>query len=173
MRRLADCRYAGQGYEVRFDVPPGAIDDALAARELGERFHQAHEAEYGHRFEATIEIINIRVVAIGHDRRACRPERLERGDGDPSRALTLEREVIFDVDGQPDRRTDAVLRARAPARAAIASPVRRSSSSTTRRRSCPPGLLAEIDRHGNIVIDCTARAAASSRPARPGCRRRS
>ena len=27
------------------------------------------------------------------------PERLERGDGDPSRALTLEREVIFDVGG--------------------------------------------------------------------------
>ena len=28
IRRLADCRYAGQGYEVRFDVPPGSIDDA-------------------------------------------------------------------------------------------------------------------------------------------------
>ena len=28
VRRLADCRYAGQGYEVRFDVPAGAIDDA-------------------------------------------------------------------------------------------------------------------------------------------------
>src|SRR3989454_8333664 len=27
VRRLADCRYAGQGYEVRFDVPPGVIDD--------------------------------------------------------------------------------------------------------------------------------------------------
>ena len=43
VRRLADCRYAGQGYEVRFDVPAGAIDDAWM-NELAERFHGAHEA---------------------------------------------------------------------------------------------------------------------------------
>ena len=69
VRRLADCRYAGQGYEVRTEVPPGAVDEGWV-EELQERFHAAHEAEYGHRFDAAIEIVNIRVVAIGADRRA-------------------------------------------------------------------------------------------------------
>jgi len=62
--RLADCRYAGQGYEVRFEVPPGQIDDAWVDG-LQEGFHRAHEREYGHRFDAEIEVVNIRVVAIG------------------------------------------------------------------------------------------------------------
>src|SRR3954467_609620 len=64
VRRLADCRYAGQGYEVRFDVPAGAIDDAWA-EELKDGFHAAHEREYGHRFDAEVEIVNIRVLGIG------------------------------------------------------------------------------------------------------------
>ena len=64
VRRLADCRYAGQGYEVRFDVPAGDVDDDWV-EELKEGFHRAHEAEYGHRFDAKIEVVNIRVVGIG------------------------------------------------------------------------------------------------------------
>src|SRR5262249_2605735 len=84
VRRLADCRYAGQGYEVRFDVPAGAIDDAWV-EELKEAFHRAHEAEYGHRFVAEIEIINIRAVGIGRVDEL-QPTELEQGDGDPSRA---------------------------------------------------------------------------------------
>src|SRR5205807_1089930 len=63
VRRLADCRYAGQGYEVRFDVPSGEIDDAWV-EELQDAFHAAHEREYGHRFDAEIEVVNIRVVGI-------------------------------------------------------------------------------------------------------------
>ena len=49
--------------------PPGAIDDAWVEG-LAEGFHAAHEAEYGQRFDAAIEIINMRVVGIGRDRRA-------------------------------------------------------------------------------------------------------
>ncbi len=30
VRRLADCRYVGQGYEVRFDIPAGELDDGWA-----------------------------------------------------------------------------------------------------------------------------------------------
>ena len=40
------------------------IDDGWV-EELKEAFHRAHEAEYGHRFDAEIEIVNIRVVGIG------------------------------------------------------------------------------------------------------------
>ena len=61
-RRLADCRYAGQGYEVRFDVPAGRGRRRPGSSELAEAFHAAHEREYGHRFDAEIEIVNVRVA---------------------------------------------------------------------------------------------------------------
>ena len=83
--------------------PPGRSTTAWV-EELEEAFHRAHEAEYGHRFDAEIEIINIRVVGIGRIDEL-EPASAETGDGDPAGARTLEREVVFDVDG-----------ARAPAR---------------------------------------------------------
>src|SRR5207253_515990 len=94
VRRLADCRYAGQGYEVRFDVPPGEIDDAWV-EQLRESFHAAHEAEYGHRFDAEIEIINVRAVGIGRVDEL-QPTELEQGDGDPSQARTLDRKSVVE-----------------------------------------------------------------------------
>ena len=71
VRRLADCRYAGQGYEVRTEVPAGGVDDAWVA-ELAERFHAAHEHEYGHRFDAPIEIIKSAPSASGGSRSCSR-----------------------------------------------------------------------------------------------------
>ena len=107
---------------MRFDVPAGDVDDAWV-EELKDGFHRAHEAEYGHRFDAEIEIINIRAVGIGRVDEL-QPTELDRGDGDPSRARTLEREVVFDVEGKPETRAGAVLRARAPARRRPASRAR-------------------------------------------------
>ena len=46
-------------------------------------FHAAHEREYGHRFEAEIEIVNVRVLGIGRIDELQWAE-LEAGDGDPS-----------------------------------------------------------------------------------------
>jgi 5-oxoprolinase (ATP-hydrolysing) len=43
--RLADCRYAGQGYEVRVRVPGGPIDGEGWVERCVEAFHLAHEAE--------------------------------------------------------------------------------------------------------------------------------
>jgi 5-oxoprolinase (ATP-hydrolysing) len=161
VRRLADCRYAGQGYEVRFDVPAGSIDDDWVV-ELAERFHRAHEAEYGHRFDAEIEMINVRAVAVGRVEKLA-PGELEAGDGDPSRARTLDREVVFDVEGRPEGRvTPFFERSLLRAGDRIEGPaVLEQYDSTT---VVPPGLSAEIDRIGNIVIDCaTAPPADASR----------
>ena len=154
IRRLADCRYAGQGYEVRTEVPGGTVDAAWV-EELKERFHRAHEAEYGHQFDAPIEIINIRAVAIGRVDELRSPE-LETGDGDPARARTLEREVVFDVDGKAERHlTPFYERELLRARDRFVGPAIVEQYDTT--TVIPPGLAAEIDRHGNIVIDCTSR----------------
>ena len=134
VRRLADCRYAGQGYEVRFEVPAGAVDDAWV-EELKERFHaRARGSSTATASTRAIEIINIRVVGIGRvdelqPDASSRPATAIR-----RRAKTLEREVVFEVDGPGRAPSHAVLRARAAARGRPARRARRSSSSTTRRR---------------------------------------
>jgi 5-oxoprolinase (ATP-hydrolysing) len=152
VRRLADCRYAGQGYEVRFDVPAGAIDEAWV-ESLAEAFHRAHEAEYGHRFDAEIEIVNIRAGAIGLVEELS-PTEIDAGDGNPARARTLERDVVFDVDGRAERRSTPFYERRllrAEDRIEGPAVIEQYDATTV----VPPGLAAEIDRFGNIVVDCT------------------
>ena len=63
--RGADCRYIGQGYELRVPVPIGHLDDAHMG-EVWAVFHALHAAEYGHNFPTTpIETVSIRLTGIG------------------------------------------------------------------------------------------------------------
>src|SRR5712692_10097759 len=56
VQRVADCRYLGQGYELRVDVASGAIDSAWIEKVRAD-FHDIHEREYSRRFEESdIEI---------------------------------------------------------------------------------------------------------------------
>src|SRR5436190_10526019 len=65
IQRVADCRYLGQGYELRVDCRPGEIDAAWVAKVRAD-FHDIHEREYSRRFEdSDIEIPNVRVRGIG------------------------------------------------------------------------------------------------------------
>ena len=128
--RHADCRYRGQGYEVRFEVPAGPIDERWAERTI-ESFHLAHEREYGQRFDAEIDVVNIRVTGVGLVPELDWPEIEARaGEAEPK----FEREVVFAVEGGPSacrrRSTNAP-----PCAAVRRSPARRSSSSTTRPQS--------------------------------------
>jgi N-methylhydantoinase A len=52
-----DMRYAGQAYElnVPFDATVG----------IQEAFHQAHESAYGHRLARDVEVVNVRLQAVG------------------------------------------------------------------------------------------------------------
>jgi len=57
-RRLADCRFAGQGYEITVPLTNEDPDSIEAA------FHAAHRARYGHTGAGgAVEIVNVRVVA--------------------------------------------------------------------------------------------------------------
>ncbi len=66
--RTADLRYFGQAFEVRVQVPEGAIDAAVL-EEVAARFHAEHRALYGYDFatDATqqVEWVNLRVSGIG------------------------------------------------------------------------------------------------------------
>jgi N-methylhydantoinase A len=61
----ADCRYVGQGYELRVGMPSGTLDEE-GLKTFTSDFHRLHQEEYGHVFPANpIQIVNIRVVASG------------------------------------------------------------------------------------------------------------
>jgi 5-oxoprolinase (ATP-hydrolysing) len=148
--RLADCRYVGQGYEVRFQVPAGPIDSDWVERTQA-AFHEAHEREYGQRFDAEIDIVNVRVKAVGLVPALDWPE-IEKAEAP---ALPrAEHQVVFEVEGRPQALTTPFYdRGALRAGHEIPGPavVEQYDSTTV----VPPGLTAVVDRHGNIVIDCT------------------
>ncbi|MBI2072509.1 MAG: hydantoinase/oxoprolinase family protein [Gemmatimonadetes bacterium] len=92
LRRVAECRYPGQGYEVA--VPAGTGGTATAAA-----FHRAHRARFGHADERRpVEIVNIRVIAAGV---AATVELAGRGGpgerGEPGRAVRGGRAPLDDL----------------------------------------------------------------------------
>ena len=98
--RAADCRYAGQGYEVTValaDPSPAALRTA---------FIGAHRARYGHADDAAaIEVVNVRVIAV----RPVPVPRLGAGGGGGAtpnrRELVIGGRVVpvavWDLDGLP------------------------------------------------------------------------
>jgi N-methylhydantoinase A/oxoprolinase/acetone carboxylase beta subunit len=150
IQRVADCRYAGQGYELRVGCQSGTIDEAWKQRVTGD-FHDAHEREYSRRFEGSdVEIPNIRVRGVGLMPALEMPE-IEKSEVVAPDALRQERLAWFFVDGEL-REVPTRFYAREALRAGnrIEGPaVINQYDSTT---VVPPGLASEIDRFGNIVI---------------------
>ena len=57
--RGADCRYVGQGYELRAYIPDGQVT-ADNIHVTWDSFHQIHKEEYGHRFlDHPIELVSL------------------------------------------------------------------------------------------------------------------
>ncbi len=160
VQRIVDARYLGQGYELRVDVGSGLIDQAWAEA-LRSDFHDIHEREYSRRFEdSDIEVPNIRVRGIGLMPELSTPE-IEAGGESPADALRFEGDAWFLVDATleqvPTRYYDrAELRA---GNRLVGPAIVNQYDSTT---VIPPGIEAHIDRHGNIVIEVGASAAAKA-----------
>ena len=152
IRRIADCRYVGQGYELRVELPGGPIDEAWQ-QHAAEAFHQAHEREYVRRFpDSDIQIVNIRVQGVGLIPEL-RLKELPMGNGSPQDALTASHEVTFGVDGQAQRLPTAFYqRERLKADDIIPGPAIIEQLDST--VIVNPGLSASVDRYGTIIIDC-------------------
>jgi len=58
VERGADCRYAGQSFELT--VP---VDDSLDRETVKKRFQAAHERAHGYTLETSIELVNLRATA--------------------------------------------------------------------------------------------------------------
>ena len=145
--RTADVRYYGQAYEVRVDVPEGAVDDQLFAN-VAKTFHDEHKALYGYDFRSDdrqeVEWVNLRVTGVGPIRK---PEVREIAAGSGAeRARTGTRRVYFDDWSE----TPVYDRARLGAGDVVEGPaVFEEFSSTV---PLHPGFTARVDAYGNLVI---------------------
>jgi N-methylhydantoinase A len=150
-RRSADLRYVGQAFEVRVPTPEGHINETFTAA-VAESFHDAHQQLYGYCFRddarQPVEWVSLRVSGVGPIARP-RLRRRPPGDGDPSRARTGVRRVLFDaVDGWVDApvfwRTDL-----APGDVLAGPAVIEEFGSTV---PLHPGFLARVDELANILV---------------------
>jgi N-methylhydantoinase A len=137
-----DLRYRGQAFEL--NVAAGETID-LAAIEAA--FHRQHEAAYGHaNREATIELVNARLVAYGVvPKPAAEPHRSATTSLDE--ALVERRTVWF---GGAPHECPVWERERLPERARLAGPaiVEEFGATTV----ILPGWSGALDAHGNIRL---------------------
>lgn len=161
---LADARYEGQGYEIRFDVPEGPVDQSWLERAEA-AFHDAHFEEYGHRFKnGTVEVINIRVEASALMEDLQMP--ISARSGSMKEALVETRPVVFDQDGKPvTLDTGFYDREKMGVGTAFTGPVIIEQYDST--VVVPPGFSGSVDDAGNLVIDCPAAAETAEKLATP------
>lgn len=139
VERAADCRYAGQSFELT--VP---ADEAFDADAVVERFHQAHERAYGYALDESIEVVNLRATATVPG-----TEPTVRHDG-PGDALVGTREAHFPGVDTESQETAVYDRDRLAAGATVSGPaVLEQAESTT---VVPPTWTGEILADGTLVM---------------------
>ena len=143
--RLADLRYAKQGFELTLEAPASALDAAAAAR-LVDAFHTQHERLYTFaERETQVEIVTLRLRAIGLVDKIALPEIAAAAGSKPE--AYEQRAVRLDGASHhvPAYRRDAL---RAGHRISGPAVVDQLDSTSL----VFPGQTAEVDRHGNLII---------------------
>jgi len=148
VRHAADCRYVGQGYELRVPFSDGRLTpDSM--RRFWDDFNRLHGEEYGHSFPGNpIELVNIRVVATG--RLPKMPEVPPPAGGSISESRIDVAPVHFDVGGL--RAFDAPFyeRARVPVGSRLEGPAILLQTDST--AVVPPGATVEVLASGDLLI---------------------
>lgn len=146
--RVLECRYVGQGFELRAAVPDGPID-AGCVQAVIKNFYDAHLQVYGHAFEdQSVEAITVRLIARGATDTLRLPEIAHGGRSDPDDARMYVRETVFDNGQVLD--TPRFARDRLLAEDTVHGPaIITQHNSTT---IVPPGYTARMLSHGDILI---------------------
>jgi N-methylhydantoinase A len=146
--RVVDLRYHGQSHELSVPLPAGPLTPVDLER-VGEAFHAAHERAYGYAArEDTIELVNVRLTAIGVSPKPRRPA-LPKATGDPTTAIKGRRPVWFaETGGFADC---AVLdRRRLAWGHVVTGPAAIEEMDAT--TLVHPGWAAHVDEHGNLLL---------------------
>jgi N-methylhydantoinase A len=148
LEHAADCRYVGQGYELRVPVPPGPLTDE-GLRRFWQDFHRLHREEYGHAFpDNPIELVNIRLVAIG--RLPKMPDAAAPEGGSLEEASAGTATVHFDQGGLRAFETPLYERPLLPVGARVAGPAILLQADST--AVVPPDASAEVLPTGDLLI---------------------
>jgi N-methylhydantoinase A len=138
-----DCRYLGQGYELRVPLPGLAFDEGAFAA-----FRALHRQEYGHAFPDPVEVVNVRVTAIGERTKV---GRLPVASGALEDALIGEGEGVFRTeDGLAAMATRHLERALLPIGVDVEGPAIVFQRDTT--ILVPPGWRACAHDSGNLIV---------------------
>ena len=142
--RSIDMRYQGQNYEQEVSVGEGSISDDVLCKVLAQ-FAEQHEAFSGSsHLDAVIELVNLRVTAIGGSSRI-QLEELPRGT---SAQPVAHRPVFFFGDGLVE--TAVYRREQLPGGCRLSGPaIVEEMASTT---LVPAGSTLRVDEHGLITI---------------------
>ena len=146
--RVAECRYQGQGFELRAEFPDGTVS-AKNKQVVIENFHESHRRDYGHAFEEqNVEIITLRVIATAATEKLSWPA-LEAGEGhNPEAAVMYTRPTTFDSGETLD--TPRYDRGKLKSGQTVAGPaiiIQHDSTSLI-----PPGYTAEVTQYGNLRV---------------------
>jgi len=146
--RIAECRYQGQGFELRGEFAEGTISNENKQVVI-DNFHESHRRDYGHAFEdQNVEIITLRVIATAEAEKLNWPA-LEAGEGhNPEDAVMYARPTTFDNGETLD--TPRYDRGKLKAGQTVAGPaiiIQHDSTSLI-----PPGYTAEVSEFGNLRV---------------------
>ena len=145
---VAECRYVGQGFELRAAMPDGPLNETNIHFVI-KSFFDAHKQAYGHAFEdQLVEIITLRVVGSAAIEALKLPELPHGGRTNPKAAELYTRNTVFD-DGRavPTPRYD---RARLLADDVISGPALIVQHNST--TLVPPDYFASVLSRGDMRI---------------------
>jgi len=146
LKRYAECRYTGQGYEVRVEAQPGPVDVPWIET-LVEAFHSAHEREYAHKFqEGKVELVTVGLEAIG----LLQPLRLPEMADDGRRSIPVGKRPVWFEEASDMVSTTIHARHSLGRGAILEGPALVEQEDST--VLIPPGTTALTDSAGNITV---------------------
>ena len=147
-KKVAECRYLGQGFELRAEMPDAPLGPDNV-QVLIDGFYDVHKQVYGHAFRDQLtEAVTLRLIATAEVEMLRLPD-LAFGDRtDPKDAVLYTRETIFD-DGKavPTPRYDRTKLMAGDKLTGPALIVQHNSTTLL-----PPGYKATVLGHGDIRI---------------------
>ena len=146
--RQMDLRYFGQSYELTIPTSKPLTTEIL--RQTVEKFHKKHMAIYGYAVkEEPVELVNLRLVAIGLIKKPKLKEKPLSGEKPPKDAVTARRKVFFEKDSSYIE-TSIYQREKLKTGNRIDGPaVIEQYDATT---VVYPNWTASVDKFGNIIL---------------------
>lgn len=147
-RKIMECRYVGQGFELRAEMPSGKLTKKNIG-EIVDDFYNVHKQQYGHAFkDQTTEAVTLRVIASAAVETLRLMDLPTGGQTNPKKALLYCRKTVFDEGGAVD--TPRYDRMKLKAKDKLKGPALITQHNST--TLIPPGYTAMVLGHGDIRI---------------------